>query len=206
VSQRLCGELNHTVKSLRRRDLNEQFLVSVIMKLKKGYIQIYTGNGKGKTTAAIGQAVRAAGSGHKTYIAMFMKNYPYGELRSLKHLSEWITVEQFASDEFVICKEPPDEKMINRAKAGLDAVTKKMLCGEFDLIIMDEVFVSIYFGLFTENDVLPIINNKPENVELILTGRYCQPVFFDKADLVTIMKEEKHYYEKGITVRKGIEC
>lgn len=176
------------------------------MKLKKGYIQIYTGNGKGKTTAAIGQAVRAAGSGLKTYIAHFMKNYPYGEIISLKQLSKWITVEQFASDDFVFRKEPPDEEMIKCAKAGLDAVMKNMLSGKFDLIIMDEVFVSIYYGLFTEHDVLPILKRKPANVELILTGRFCQPVFLNKADLVTIMKEEKHYYEKGVTVRKGIEC
>jgi len=174
-------------------------------KLKQGFIQIYTGNGKGKTTAAIGQAVRAAGFGLKTYIVQFMKEFPYNELNSLKHLSKWITIEQFGGDEFVYKKEPPGKEELEKAKKGLSSAKGKMLSGEFDIIVLDEVCVAIYFGLFKTDDILNFIKEKPANVELILTGRYCPAELIEKADLVTEMKEVKHYYEKGITSRRGIE-
>jgi cob(I)alamin adenosyltransferase len=174
-------------------------------KLDKGFIQIYTGNGKGKTTAAIGQAVRAAGFGLKSYIVQFMKEFPYNEQNSLEHLSEWITIEQFAGDDFVYKKRPPDKKEIDKARRGLAAAKAKMLSRKYDLIILDEVCVSIYFGLFSDEEILTFMKQKPENVELILTGRYCPDNLMDKADLVTEMKEIKHYYQDGITARKGIE-
>jgi len=174
-------------------------------KLGKGYIQIYTGNGKGKTTAAIGQAVRAAGSGLISYIAQFMKEFPYNEINSIKHLKEWITIEQFAGDEFVYKKEPPGKKEIDKAHRGLAVAKAKMLSKKYDLIILDEVCVSIYFGLFSDEEILTFMKQKPENIELILTGRYCPDKLLDKADLVTEMKEIKHYYQEGITARKGIE-
>ncbi len=174
-------------------------------KLDKGFTQIYTGNGKGKTTAAIGQAVRAAGYGLKSYIVQFMKEFPYNEQNSLKHLSEWITIEQFAGDDFVYKKEPPGKKEIDKARRGLATAKAKMLSGKYDLIILDEVCVSIYFGLFSDEEILTFMKQKPENVELILTGRYCPDNLMDKADLVTEMKEIKHYYQDGINARKGIE-
>ena len=174
-------------------------------KLAEGYIQIYTGSGKGKTTAAIGQAVRAAGFGLKTYIAQFMKEFPYSELNSLKHLKEWITIEQFGGDEFVYKKEPPGKIEIDKAQRGLAAAKAKMLSGKYDIIILDEVCVSIYFGLFSDEEILTFMKQKPENVELILTGRYCPDKLLDQADLVTEMNEVKHYYQDGVTSRKGIE-
>ncbi|HSW55305.1 MAG TPA: cob(I)yrinic acid a,c-diamide adenosyltransferase [Ignavibacteriaceae bacterium] len=174
-------------------------------KLKQGFVQIYTGNGKGKSTASIGQAVRAAGFGLKTYIAQFMKEYPYNELISLKHLSEWITIEQFGGDEFVYKKQLPGEEELDKAKRGLESAKEKMLSGEFDLIILDEAIVAIYFKLIETKDLVEFIKSKPENVELILTGRYCPEELIELADLVTEMKEVKHYYQKGITSRKGIE-
>jgi cob(I)alamin adenosyltransferase len=174
-------------------------------KLKQGFIQIYTGNGKGKSTAALGQAVRAAGFGLKTYIAQFMKEYPYNELNSLKKLSEWITIEQFGGDDFVYKKEPPGEEELAKAKKGLQTAKEKMLSGEYDLIILDEAIVAIYFKLIETKDLVEFIKIKPENVELILTGRYCPEELIELADLVTEMKEVKHYYQKGITSRKGIE-
>lgn len=174
-------------------------------KLKKGFVQIYTGNGKGKSTAAIGQAVRAAGFGLKSYIAQFMKEYPYSELVSLKHLSELISVEQFGGDEFVYKKELPAEEELAKAKRGLQTARDKMLSGDYDIIILDEVIVAIYFKLFETKDIVEFIKSKPENVELILTGRYCPEELIDLADLVTEMQEIKHYYQKGITSRKGIE-
>lgn len=174
-------------------------------KLKQGFVQIYTGNGKGKSTAAIGQAVRAAGFGLKTYIAQFMKEFPYNELISLKHLSEWISIEQFGGDEFVYKKELPGQEELAKAKRGLDTVKEKMLSGEYDLIILDEAIVAIYFKLIKTKDLADFIKSKPVNVELILTGRYCPEELIELADLVTEMKEVKHYYQKGITSRKGIE-
>ncbi|MCH7723408.1 MAG: cob(I)yrinic acid a,c-diamide adenosyltransferase [Bacteroidetes bacterium] len=174
-------------------------------KLNQGYIQIYTGNGKGKSTAAIGQAVRAAGFGLKTYIAQFMKEYPYNELISLKHLSEWIKIEQFGGDDFVYKKEPPGKIEIDKAHCGLASAKAKMMSRKYDIIILDEICVSIYFGLFSDEEILTFMKLKPENVELILTGRYCPDKLLDKADLVTEMKEIKHYYKEGITSRRGIE-
>jgi cob(I)alamin adenosyltransferase len=174
-------------------------------KLKHGFVQIYTGNGKGKSTAAIGQAVRAAGFGLKTYIAQFMKEFPYNELISLKQLSEWITVEQFGGDEFVYKKTLPDEIELAKARKGLDSAKVKTLSGEFDLIILDEAIVAIYFKLIETKDLIKLIEGKPKNVELILTGRYCPNELIELADLVTEMKEIKHYYQKGVTSRRGIE-
>jgi len=174
-------------------------------RLKQGFVQIYTGNGKGKSTAAIGQAVRAAGFGLKTYIAQFMKEYPYNELNSLKKLSEWITVEQFGGDDFVYKKELPGEEELAKARKGLQSAKEKMLRGEYDLIILDEAIVAIYFKLIETKDIVEFIKEKPENVELILTGRYCPAELIEFADLVTEMKEVKHYFQKGITSRRGIE-
>ncbi|MFN3694471.1 MAG: cob(I)yrinic acid a,c-diamide adenosyltransferase, partial [Ignavibacterium sp.] len=151
------------------------------------------------------QALRAAGSGLKTYIAQFMKEYPYSELNSLKLLSEFITVEQFCGDDFVYKRKLPDEAEIKKAAEGLSRVKNIMMSNDYDIIILDEALVSVYFKLLTVEQLIEFINNKPSNVELILTGRYFLEVLIDMADLVTEMKEIKHYYAKGITSRKGIE-
>ncbi len=174
-------------------------------KLKEGFVQVYTGNGKGKTTAALGLALRAAGSGLKSYIAQFMKEFPYNELNSLKHLSNWIIIEQFGGDGFVYKKEPPGEEEIRKVKNGLNKAKEKMLSGEYDIIILDEACVSIYFNLLTVDDILDFIKLKPQQVEIVITGRYCPQEIIDVADLVTEMKEIKHYYEKGVISRRGIE-
>lgn len=174
-------------------------------KLERGFIQVYTGNGKGKTTAAIGQAVRAAGAGLKSYIIQFMKDFPYNESNSLKILSEWITIEKVGKDDYVFRKELPPQEEINKAKLALEIAKQKMVSGDYNLIILDEICVAIYFGLFTVADVLPMLDAKPENVELILTGRFCPQVLIDRADQVTEMQEIKHYYQKGIISRKGID-
>jgi cob(I)alamin adenosyltransferase len=175
------------------------------MGLKSGFIQIYTGNGKGKTTAAIGQAVRAAGAGLKTYIIQFMKEYPYSELNSLKYLSEWITIEQKGGDDFVYKRELPSEEEKLKAREALKKAADLMNSGAFDLIILDEILVTVYFKLLTENEIIEAIKKKPVGVELILTGRYCPEKISEMADLVTEMKEIRHYYSKGILSRRGIE-
>ena len=169
------------------------------------FVQIYTGNGKGKTTAAIGQAVRAAGSGLRSCIVMFMKDYPYGELRALQHLKEWISVAQFGNDEFVMNRRPASEEDLGAARRALDHARAAMNSGEFDIVILDEVCVAVYFKLLTAEDLLPVFDEKPDGVELILTGRYCPPEWIERADLVTEMQETRHYYQQGITARKGFE-
>lgn len=174
-------------------------------KLNRGYIQIYTGNGKGKTTAAIGQSIRAAGYGLKTFIIQFMKEFPYNEIKLLQKLDEWIEIIQCGKDDFVYKKELPSNEEIEKVRKGLNDAKEKMISGKYDLIILDEVCVAIYFKLFTTNEILEFVKSKPENVELILTGRYCPHELIDVADLVTEMKEVKHYYQKGVLARKGIE-
>src|SRR4030065_2805057 len=172
--------------------------------LQQGFIQVYTGNGKGKTTAAIGQAVRAAGYGLKTYFVMFMKEFPYNEVKSLKNLKDFITLVQVGKDDFVYKKVPPSESEKLAIKKALDETKNKMLSGEYDLIVLDEIFVSIFFGLIDKEEVISFICSKPENVELILTGRYCPKEIINKADLVTEMKEVKHYYETGVISGRDI--
>lgn len=174
-------------------------------KLPKGVLQIYTGNGKGKTTAALGQAVRAAGFGLKTFILQFMKEFPYNELRALEKLKEWITIEQYGNDKFVYQKQLPSAGDIAAATQALERARQMMLSKEYDLVILDEVCVAIYFQLLTTEQLLKFVDEKPQDVELILTGRYCPQALIDRADLVTEMKEVKHYYQKGISARRGIE-
>lgn len=174
-------------------------------KLKRGFTQIYTGNGKGKTTAALGQAVRAAGNGFCSYILMLMKEFPYNEVPALSALKDFITIEQVGKDDYVYRKELPPQEEIDKVKLALGQAKQNMLSGNYELIILDEVLVATYFGLITVEDILLFINEKPFDVELILTGRYCPKELIDKADLVTEMKEVKHYYKKGILARRGIE-
>ena len=174
-------------------------------RLSKGYIQIYTGNGKGKTTAALGQAVRAAGNGLKIFIVMFMKDFPYGELKSLQLLSQWIELEQFGNDRFVFHKQVPNKNDLQAAKCGFQHARDAILSEKYDLVILDEVCVAIYYSLLKMEDILSLVDEKPEMVELILTGRYCPTEWIDKADLVSEMLEIKHYYNKGILARKGFE-
>ena len=169
------------------------------------YIQIYTGNGKGKTTAAIGQAVRAAGSRMSTLIIMFMKNHPYSEIESLKNLNEWITVEQYGDDEFVLRKQPPSKQDRDIAHQALKRAYDAVIGKQYDIVILDEICVAAYFDLLTVDEVIAIFDDKPDDVELILTGRYCPTEWIDKADLVSEMLEIKHYYNKGILARKGFE-
>ncbi len=175
-------------------------------KLEKGFIQIYTGNGKGKTTAAIGQTLRAAGAGYTSLIIQFMKEYSYSELESIKYMDKLIKIEQYAGDDFVYKKELPSEEEKAKAKKGLKRAEEEFNKDNFEIIVLDEVIVSIYFKLIELNDIIELIKLKPMNKELILTGRYCSKELIELADLVTEMKEVKHYYTKGITSRKGIEA
>ncbi|MEA1966682.1 MAG: cob(I)yrinic acid a,c-diamide adenosyltransferase [Thermodesulfobacteriota bacterium] len=172
--------------------------------MDKGYIHLYTGDGKGKTTAALGLALRAAGHGKRVFIGQFMKGQYYGELTSLKFVPG-IDIEQFG-DEGCIRKEEVTSLHREHARNGLKRICQVMESGEYQIVIMDEISVTIWFELVTTNDVLKVIKKKPFDTELILTGRRAPKEFFDAADLVTEMKEIKHYYNiHGILARDGIE-
>lgn len=170
-----------------------------------GYIQVYTGNGKGKTTAALGLALRAAGHGLKTYFCQFLKGQDYGELSAIQKLSSLITIEQFGRKGFIHVTEKPEKEDIARARQGLRKCYKMMKSRKYRIIVLDEVNVAVHFNLFAEKEIHDFMDEKPGEIELILTGRYAPKSFIDRADLVTEMKEIKHYYKKGIQARKGIE-
>lgn len=175
------------------------------MKLKNGYVQVYTGDGKGKTTAAIGQAIRAIGAHLQVYFVQFMKDYGYSEVALLESYSPRLVLKRYGNDRFVFKKQPPDAAMIDEVHAGLLEAQRQMAGGQYDMIIMDELLVSIYFKLFNTEEVMQFIKRKPPNVEMILTGRYCPEAIIETADLVTEMREVKHYYQKNVKARRGIE-
>jgi cob(I)alamin adenosyltransferase len=172
---------------------------------RRGYIQVYTGSGKGKTTAALGLALRAAGHKQRVYIGQFLKGQMYGELLSAKLLAPYITIEQFGRTGFIHVTKDPDKEDIQKAKRGLKRCLEAMLSLKYRIIVLDEINVAVYFNLLTEKEILEFLDQKPEGVEIILTGRYAPAVFLKRADLVTEMKEKKHYYKKGVKAREGIE-
>ncbi len=171
----------------------------------KGYIQVYTGNGKGKTAAALGLALRAAGHGLRVYIGQFLKGQKYGELLSLRSLSPYITLEQFGRKGFFHVTDNPADEDVERARKGLRKCLRAMLSQKYRIIILDEVNVAVYFHVLTEQEVLDFLDQKPQDVEIVLTGRYAPASFIKRADLVTEMKEIRHYYQKGVKARQGIE-
>lgn len=171
----------------------------------KGYVQVYTGNGKGKTTAALGLAFRAWGRGLKTYIGQFMKGQPYAELMSAENTDGHITIEQFGKDTFIHVTNPPDPEDVEMAKTGLAKVREAMLSGDYDIIVADEINTSHYFHLITADEMLKLMSDKPDGVELILTGRYCPDEVINAANLVSEMTEVKHYYTQKVDARDGIE-
>ncbi len=173
--------------------------------MKQGYIQIYTGNGKGKTTAAVGQLIRAAGHGLRCCLIQFMKDYPYGEIQALKRYSELIAIHRFGNDAFVLKKQAPDKGDLQTAGEGLAFASEIVSSEKYDIVVLDEICVAIYFKLVTTGQVLDLLDHRSPAVELILTGRYCPDELIERADLVTEMKEVRHYFQKGVQARKGIE-
>jgi cob(I)alamin adenosyltransferase len=180
--------------------------LSLIVKqdvVMKGYVQVYTGDGKGKTTAALGLSLRAAGAGLKVFIAQFIKMGDYSEIKALQRFSDLIRVEQFGLGRFI--KGKPSFEDIEAAKKGLEKVHAVLMEAQHDVVIMEEANVAVMCGLFSADDILGLVAIKPETVELIITGRGADPRVVEKADLVTEMKCIKHYYEQGIQARTGIE-
>ena len=169
----------------------------------KGYVQVYTGNGKGKTTASLGLAVRAAGAGLKVFIIQFMKMGDYSEIKALKRFSDLITVEQYGLGRFVKGKPSPED--IKAGKKGLERAKAIISAGGHDMLIIEEGNVAVMCYLFSADDLLDIINLKPDHMEIVITGRGADQKILDRADLVTEMKEIKHYYQNGVQARVGIE-
>jgi cob(I)alamin adenosyltransferase len=170
----------------------------------KGLVMIFTGEGKGKTTAALGTVIRALGQGLKVYICFFMKGeYPYGERNILRNLPN-VTIASFGQEEFVNPANPRAEE-IEQAKEALSASIEAIQSGKYDLVVLDEINIATAFDLISVDDVIQLIKNKPENLELILTGRKADPKLIQIADLVTEMLKIKHPYDNGIPGRKGIE-
>lgn len=175
-----------------------------VFKLDKGLIQVYTGNGKGKSTAAFGLAIRAAGHGLRVIIIQFMKTGEYGENKTFHRLSPDITVKSFGRKGFIHRGGATPEDYDLAAKA-LSYANEVLHSGEVDLLILDEINNALYYQLISLDDVMSLINNKPLDVEMVFTGRNAPEWLLEKADLVTEMREIKHPYHKGIGVRKGIE-
>jgi len=172
--------------------------------LATGLVQVYTGDGKGKTTAALGQAIRAVGQGVNVYIVQFMKGWPhYGELAALQYQPH-VTLRQFGRASFVD-PENPDPIDVRMAHEALEHARQVVQAGEHGLVILDEVNVALDWGLVELDDVLDLIANRPRHVELVLTGRGAPPQVIAAADLVTEMREIKHPYRQGITGRRGID-
>jgi cob(I)alamin adenosyltransferase len=169
----------------------------------KGYIQVYTGDGKGKTTAALGLAMRAYGAGLNVYIAQFVKGMKYSEQETFKVLSDHITVKQYGRGCFI--KGDPTEEDVKAAKVGLKEVHDIMLSGKYQVLILDEANIATLYKLFSVDELLDLIKEKPDDMELIITGRRADQRIIDIADLVTEMKEIKHYYQNGVMARAGIE-
>ncbi len=168
----------------------------------RGYIHIYTGDGKGKTTAAIGLALRAAGAGKEVYIGQFIKGMHYSELSVLARVPE-ITVHQFGRDCFI--DRQPTAEDISAARQGLQQTEEALASGQYQLVILDEINIALHYNLLPIEKIIELIINRPEGIELVLTGRNAPAELIELADLVTEMREIRHYYSRGVTARAGIE-
>jgi cob(I)alamin adenosyltransferase len=171
--------------------------------MRRGYIQVYTGNGKGKTTAALGLALRAAGGGLKVFIVQFIKTKRCSEHAVLEQFKDLITMRQYG--EGFILKRKANQADIRAAQCGLDAVREAIGSEKYDVVILDEANVAVDCGLISLKDLLELLAAKPQEVELIITGRHADRAVIRMADLVTEMKEVKHYGKRGVKARVGIE-
>lgn len=170
--------------------------------MEKGYVQVYTGNGKGKTTAALGLSLRAVCAGKRVYFAQFVKGMKYSELSAEKYLPGF-TMKQYGGEGFIF--DGPSEKDIRLGNEGLRECAAILSSGDYDLVVLDEINIALYYNLFTVDKAIEAIDNRAPGVEVILTGRNAHERIIEKADLVTEMREIKHYYQKGVEARVGIE-
>lgn len=176
--------------------------------MKKGYIQVYTGTSKGKTTAALGLALRAAGAGLKVFIAQFIKMRKCSEHKALERFKDLITIKQYGTGFIRRAQNTghrTQTKAIEAAHQGLQEAKKIIASNQYDMVILDEVNVALHYNLLGVEELLKLMDEKPPHIELVLTGRYAHEDVIAKADLVTEMKEIKHYFKKGVKARRGIE-
>jgi cob(I)alamin adenosyltransferase len=172
----------------------------------RGRLQVYTGNGKGKTTAALGLAVRAACAGLRVYIGQFMKGTDYSELCLPRLLSGRLKMEQYGTPRLICRGEEPGEDDIAHARKGLSRLRDALLSGDYDLVVADELSVTVHMGLLDVAEAMEVVLARPDEVEMVVTGRYAPPPLLEAADLVTEMREVRHYYAtEGLEARKGIE-
>ena len=169
----------------------------------QGFVQVYTGDGKGKTTAALGLALRAAGAGLRVYFGQFIKNADYSEIKALARFADCITVRQFGRGCFLLTEPAPEDRAA--ARRALEGLSEALTSGDYDLVIADEANVAVTLGLIEANDLVSLIDLRPEQVELVLTGRGAPEAVLARADLVTEMRCVRHYYDRGVLARQGIE-
>ena len=173
------------------------------MQKEARFIHVYTGDGKGKTTASLGLILRAVGAGWRILLGQFLKHGEFSEIKALKKLGEQVTIRQYGSGRFI--KGRPSEKEIELALAGLSEIMQVMEEGKYDLIVLDEINVAVHFGLIPLKSLMSLLERRPQDVELILTGRWAPKEIIERADLVTEVRMIKHYFSKGVPAREGIE-
>ncbi len=169
----------------------------------KGYTHVYTGNGKGKTTAALGLALRALGAGFSVFFGQFLKRAEYSEHAALARLGSKLTVRTFGAPRRI--GDPASAADAACAREGFGTLMDSLRNGEHDVVVADEILVAVRLGLLSEGDVLSLLDTRPANVELVLTGRDAFPELLRRADLVTEMREVRHYFREGVAARRGIE-
>ncbi len=173
---------------------------------RKGYFHIYTGTGKGKSTAALGLIMRAAGAGLRIYLGEFIKYQEYSEISVLRDRFPEVTVELFGNEGLCINGRDLSENDKKSAKEGFDRSMAAMKSGNYDVVILDEICIAVKTGALSLDDAMRFVSERPDDVDLVFTGRDAQDRMIDAADIVTDMREIKHYYAKGVESRKGIDC
>lgn len=177
--------------------------ISNISSQNQGFIHLYTGNGKGKTTAALGLALRAMGAGKKVFIGQFVKGMLYSEIVAISQFLPNITLKQYGLACFIMNE--PTQKDTEAAREGLMEVSQIISSGQYDMVVLDEICIALYYKLFSINEVVAILHSKPANMEIVLTGRYAPVELIAIADLITEMVEVKHYFQRGVKARLGVE-
>jgi cob(I)alamin adenosyltransferase len=169
----------------------------------KGYVQVYTGDGKGKTTAAIGLAIRALGAGWPVFFAQFLKTGEYSEHKALAQFSDHLTIKTYGRNVFI--KGEPEEEDRRLAQEAYQEIAEIVASGRHRLVVLDEANVAVHYGLITVDQILNLIDRRAEGVELLITGRYAHSRLIERADLITEMRGVKHYFDQGIKARVGVE-
>jgi cob(I)alamin adenosyltransferase len=191
-------------KVIKKKSLSAKITKKPVVKKDRGLVMVTTGNGKGKTTAAFGQALRAIGQNYNVFVLQFMKGRKYGEFIAAEKYLPRLTIRMSGLDSFVM-RDNPAAIDIELAKKGLDTARKAIMSGKYDMVILDEINVALDFKLINLKEVIDLIKNKPPALNLILTGRYAPEGIIKLADTVSEVKEIKHHYTAGVKDRAGIE-